>query len=169
LLCPANHAPKTRARQPEAWTAAAFTLDDLGTPSTSLTPKTGIPADTPADKRSMNVLGPDVNWQANSPATRDIELLWGIIVPTRNVDSAVHAPKTADKQRQVYGNTLAHEVGHVLGLGHRGVLADQVPDGLTVPGSPNLMHPTAEPPECENLDLIQTKAVRFSELMNRNP
>ena len=96
LLCPANHAPKTRARQPEVWTAAAFTLDDLGTPSTSITPKTGIPADTPADKRSMNVLQPDVGWQANSPATRDVDLLWGIIVPTHNIDGAVPAPKTDD-------------------------------------------------------------------------
>jgi hypothetical protein len=49
------------------------------------------------------------------------------------------------------------------------VLADPVPDGLTVPGEKNLMHPTAPPPVCENLDLIQTKAARFSELMFRNP
>ena len=169
LLCPANHAPKTRARQPEAWSAAAFTLDDLGSPSSSLTPKTGIPPNTPADKRSMNVLGPDVGWKASSSATRDSDLLWGIVVPTRNVDSAVPAPKTDDKRRQTYGATLAHEVGHILGLGHRGIPANQVADGLTVPGQKNLMYPYFSMPDWENLDLIQTKAVRFSELMSRNP
>jgi len=169
LLCPANHAPKTRARQPEAWSVAAFTLDDLGTPSTSLTPKTGIPADVPADKRSMNVLAPDVSWQAATLPTRDINLLWGIVVPTHNIDGAVPAPKNDDKRRQTYGATLAHEVGHVLGLGHRGIPANPVADGLTVPGKKNLMHPFFSMPDWENLDLIQTKAVRFSELMSRNP
>jgi hypothetical protein len=169
LLCPANHAPKTRARQPEAWSVAAYALDDLGTPSTSLTPKTGVPPDVPADKRSMNVLGADVNWQAASPASRDVDLLWGIVVPTRNIDGAVSAPKTDDKRRQTYGATLAHEVGHVLGLGHRGIPSNPVADGLTVPGQKNLMYPYFSMPDWENLDLIQTKAVRFSELMFRNP
>jgi hypothetical protein len=169
LLCPANHAPKTRARQPEAWSVAAYTLDDLGTPSTSLTPKTGVPPDVPADKRSMNVLAADVNWQPASPATRDVDLLWGIVVPTRNIDGAVSAPKNDDKRRQTYGATLAHEVGHVLGLGHRGITANPVADGLTVPGQKNLMYPYFSMPAWENLDLIQTKAVRFSELMFRNP
>jgi len=169
LLCPANHAPSSRARQPEVYSVAAFTLDDLGTPSSSLIPKTGIPPDTPADKVSMNVLEADVAWQAATPADRDENLLWGIIVPTRNIDGSVKAPVTANKKLMAYGNTLAHEIGHVLGLGHRGDVANPVTDSVAIPAKKNIMDPDEPPPTAENFDIIQTKAVRFSEVMSRNP
>jgi hypothetical protein len=171
LLCPANHAPKDRTRQPEAWSAAAFRLEDLSTPSSSLKPKTGIPPDAPADKVQMNVLQPDVGWQGASPATRDVDLLWGIIVPTRNIESATFlaAGATPERVRFMYGYSLAHEMGHMLGLGHRGDTTKPVPDGLNIPTDKNVMKPAASPGVAENFDIIQTKAVRFSEIMNRTP
>jgi hypothetical protein len=186
LLCPANHAPLTKARQPEAapsqrtppggpkdYTTAKFTLEDLGTPASSLITKagdkSGIPPDTPASKVSLFVLFPDVEWQPNSPATRDVDLLWGIVVPTRNMDSAPTAPKTVDKTRHMYGFVFAHEMGHILGLGHRGDVTNPVTDGLPLPADKNIMRPFVKPPDTENFDIIQVKAVRFSEVMARNP
>lgn len=178
LLCPANHAPKTKARQPEgapnqkgtakAYAKANFTLPDLGTPSSSLIPKSGIPPDEPADKVNMIVLFPDVNWQPNSPANRDIDLLWGIVVPTRNMDSAGFAT-TLERTRHLYGFVFAHEMGHIMGLGHRGSTTNGVTDGLAIPADKNVMRPLVKPPDTENFDIIQVKACRFSELMNRNP
>ncbi|PYS34082.1 MAG: hypothetical protein DMG14_30290, partial [Acidobacteria bacterium] len=68
-----------------------------------------------------------------------------------------------------YGNTLAHEVGHVLGLGHRGDTTDPVTDGVALPAAENLMHPTNPPPTAQNVDIIQVKAIRFSEALFRSP
>lgn len=169
-LIPTNHAPQARANPPRAYTAASFTLPDKGTPSSSLIPKTGIPADVPSDEVKMIVIrNINVTWQGASPPTRDINLLWGIIVPTTNIDtSSSVVPGNADSLRLAYGNTLAHEVGHVMGLGHRGVAGDPFFDGLTIPAT-NIMHPTAPPPAAQNLDIIQVKALRFSEVVFRNP
>jgi len=38
-----------------------------------------------------------------------------------------------------------------------------------IPGKKNLMHPTEPPPAAENLDLVQVKAIRFSEALFRSP
>jgi len=177
LLCPANHAPKTSARQPEgapnqagtakAYAKANFTLPDLGTPSTSLITKSGIPPDEPADTVNMVVLFPDVNWQPLSPANRDVNLLWGVVVPTRNMDAGSFSANI-DENRHKYGAVFAHEMGHIMGLGHRGVTT-KVPDGLTDPPDKNIMRAGIKAPETENFDLIQVKACRFSEIMGRNP
>jgi hypothetical protein len=141
----------------------------LGSPSTSLIPTNGIPPNTPASKINIVVLGFHVPWKADSPATRAKNLLWGIIVPTRNIDNSVKIPRTTEKTLLAYGNTLAHELGHIFGLGHRGDLADPFPDGLIVPRKKNIMDPDEPPPRAENFDIIQVKLVRFSEVMNRNP
>jgi hypothetical protein len=166
LLCPWNHAPLARANPPRAYSVASYTLSDKSTPSSSLIPKTGIPDDVPVGTVKMNVLFADVNWQNASPANRDIDLLWGVIVPTLTIDASVPGGN-ADKVRLAYGNTLAHELGHVFGLGHRG--GGGVPDGLMIPANENLMHPSNPPPQAENIDIIQVKAMRFSEAFNRNP
>lgn len=168
LLCPANHAPQARADPPRAYTKADYTLKDKGVPSSSLIPKTGIPPNEPANERKMIVLFPDVSWQGSSPATRDENLLWGVVVPTKTIDGSSSATG-GDATILAYANTLAHEVGHVLGLGHRGDLSAGVPDGLDQPTDENLMHPNNPPPTAQNLDILQVKAIRFSEVMFRNP
>ena len=169
-LCPVNHAPLARANPPRAYTKASYTLEDLGTPSSSLIPKHGIFPNVPADKVKMIVLFPDVSWQGSSPATRDIDLLWGVIVPTKNIDSS-GSVRAGDRNSLIlaYANTLAHELGHVFGLGHRGDPTDKVTDGLALPANENLMHPTKPPPAAENLDIIQVKAMLFSEAFFRTP
>lgn len=167
LLCPTNHAPRARVSPPRAYTATSYTLRDSGTPSSSLIPKTGLPGDTPADTVKMVVLFPDVSWQGASPAISDINLLWGIIVPTRNIDST--APGSAESRVLAYANTLAHEMGHIFGLGHRGAVSDPVTDTVALPANENLMHPSNPPPTAQNLDLIQVRAIRFSEVLFRNP
>jgi len=167
LLCPWNHAPLARANPPrQPYTKASYTLKDKSSPSTSLIPKTGIPHDVPVDEVKMLVLSADMAWEGGSPATRKEELLWGVIVPTITIEASVTG-STPDKRRLAYGNTLAHELGHVFGLGHRG--GGGVPDGLMIPPAENLMHPSNPPPQAENLDLIQVKAIRFSEALFRNP
>ena len=167
LLCPWNHAPLARANPPRAYTKAGYTLKDKSTPSSSLIPKTGIPDDVPADEVKMLVLEADMAWEGTSPATRKEELLWGVIVPTVTIGSSVGPGASKDKVRLAYGNTLAHELGHIFGLGHRG--GGGVPDGLMIPPNENLMHPSNPPPQAENLDIIQVKAMRFSEALFRNP
>src|ERR1700728_1017863 len=87
-LCPWNHAPVARTDPPRAYAKASYTIPDLGAPSSSLIPKDALPPDVPADKVKMVVLLADVAWQGASPATRDINLLWGVIVPTLNIDSS---------------------------------------------------------------------------------
>ena len=130
-------------------------------------PKTGIPDDVPADEVKMLVLEADMAWEGTRPATRKEELLWGVIVPTVTIGSSVGPGASKDKVRLAYGNTLAHELGHIFGLGHRG--GGGVPDGLMIPPNENLMHPSNPPPQAENLDIIQVKAMRFSEALFRNP
>ena len=167
LLCPWNHAPLARANPPrQPYTKASYTIKDKSSPSTSLIPKTGIPDDVPVDEVKMVVLSADMAWEGGSPATRNEDLLWGVIVPTVTIDASVTG-STPDKRRLAYGNTLAHELGHIFGLGHRG--GGGVPDGLMIPPAENLMHPSNPPPQAENLDLIQVKAIRFSEALFRNP
>ncbi len=173
VLCPWNHAPLARADPPRVYSAASYTLADQGIPSNSLIPKTGIPGDTPVGEVKMLVLFADVAWLAADPGTRHTDLLWGVDVPTTSIDSSSSATG-GDATILAYGNTLAHEMGHVLGLGHRGVPTEPIPpsgvgDRLARPRNENLMHPSNPPPQAENLDIIQVKAIRFSEIMFRNP
>jgi hypothetical protein len=68
-------------------------------------------------------------------------------------------PKT---DAQTYGNTLAHELGHLMGLGHRAAPAgDTFADGLNEPKKTNLMNVSGTALEDDDFDLIQVFA-RFS-------
>lgn len=106
-----------------------------------------------------------VSPQPKSPATRDVNLLWGISVPTTSIDNFA-AGTNVD---MIYGATLAHEVGHVLGLRHRIAGADPFADGLTTPKTKNLMFPQLNVSTAEDLDIVQAKTVRLSEVLARNP
>ena len=94
-------------------------------PSSSLTAKTGIPPDVPAGAVALTVLAAiGVGAQPKTPADgkSNVNLLWGIVVPTTSVDRFINTLAAAGvptTPAMVYGATLAHEVGHVLGLRHR--------------------------------------------------
>jgi hypothetical protein len=160
-------------------------VTDKGVPSSSLTPKTGIPADTPAAQLTMAVLPPiGIGVQPATPANgaRNINLLWGISVPTTSIDRFATRPDIVAlgaNLDMIYGATLAHEVAHVLGLRHRipvGVKAspqsagpDPFPDRLRTPQRKNLMFPQLNVRTAENFDIVQVQAVRLSEVLRRNP
>jgi hypothetical protein len=61
-----------------------------------------------------------------------------------------------------YGSTIAHELGHVLNLNHReaGGL-----DGLNNPPNQNIMHPDEGADLAQDFDIIQTRAVHQSRLV----
>jgi hypothetical protein len=46
----------------------------------------------------------------------------------------------------MYGFVFAHEMGHILGLGHRGAVTNPVTDGLAIPPDKNIMRPFVNPP-----------------------
>jgi hypothetical protein len=72
----------------------------------------------------------------------------------------------------IYANTLAHELGHVLGLNHRvpkTAPVDPFPDGLSIPRDQNIMDPNAPARIAESFDIIQVKAILLSEVLARNP
>jgi hypothetical protein len=160
-------------------------LKDKGVPSSSLIKKTGIPGDTPVSQVTLAVLPPiGVGAQPATPANgaRNVNLLWGLSVPTTSIDTFVARPDIVAigaNSDMIYGATLAHEVAHVLGLRHRippGVLAspkskgpDPFPDRISTPKTKNLMFPQLNVATAENLDIVQVKAIRLSEVLARNP
>jgi len=146
-------------------------LKDKGVPSTSLVKKSGIPPETPVGEVRLIVSGPfRVKTQPKSPTNRDTDLEWGIVVPTSSIDTfAATGVGAGVTQDMVYGGTLSHETGHILGLLHRTAGGDPFPDGITTPKQKNIMFPSANPPTMENFDIIQAKAVRQSDVLRRNP
>ena len=143
-------------------------LKDRGTPSSSLIPKSGIPNQTPVGEVRMAVLrGFGLGAQPPTPAggKRDQNLLWGIVVPTFSSD--IVATQVPMSQDLLYGSTLAHEACHVLGLNHR----TRIPpfaDRQRIPLDKNLMFPGTTT-NMESLDIVQSKAIRNSEVLRRNP
>ncbi len=85
---------------------------------------------------------------------------WGILV--------TNSPGNPVTNAQEYGNLLAHELGHVMNLGHRGLESllelDPIYDGLDRPDE-NLMQLSEAPPVAEDLDLIQLVGARGSKTL----
>jgi hypothetical protein len=170
LLRPVNHGGPAVNPPAAAVVAGTQTFVEKATPSTSWIAPNGLPAGSipsPPPTRdgpggdptgaeapvTMTLMGPNPKeYQSASPATRDRNLLWGLVMDGQT--SPV----------QDVGNTMAHEVGHVLGLRHR---QGAGPDGLPWPPNENLMNGTAPSPQAEDLDVIQCKAIRFCELFSR--
>jgi hypothetical protein len=154
-LIPRNHTP-------------GLLLKDKGTPSSSLIVRSGIPDQVPVTEVRMRVgvsvgVGPAPATPAGGARNRN--LLWGIVVPTRTADAQnVPGGMTQDL---LYGGTLAHEVGHVLGLDHRTTTPPSA-DGLRTPRDKNLMF-AGTTRNMENVDIVQVKAIRNSEVLRRNP
>lgn len=89
------------------------------------------------------------------------EKVWGLVVTN------VNEGRDPAAALQKYANTIAHEVGHIFDLAHRDAeLDDPKNDGLSVPSGRNLMHAASQPPEAEDLDLIQAVAVLGSRMFD---
>jgi hypothetical protein len=104
-------------------------------------------------------------WQPLSPAERDIKLQWGLVMNGSLRDNDRHDDATP----QEHGRNLAHEMGHFFGLVHRAGNPSNRTDGDGVPWPQweNLMQWNGRYPDSQNLDILQCKAMRFSEIMYR--
>ncbi|MEW6505932.1 MAG: hypothetical protein AB1457_18425, partial [Chloroflexota bacterium] len=118
---------------------AGNSITDNGTPSTSWILPSGIPPDGAAGTVTMNLI------DARERNTATYPRLYAMYVTNANGD-----PANANDQ-MTYAGTIAHELGHVLNLGHRvegpdasqptGFVANGIFfDGLTTPSDENLMH-----------------------------
>jgi hypothetical protein len=174
ILNPVNHGQLGRSDPPVAAAIkGTHRFSDHGTPSSSWIAPNGLPhgsissppprrdlaggkcTGTPAKNVRMLLLDPDHStaWESTiGPPERKIALLWGLIV-----DGRTHTDQSV-------GNSLAHEIGHMLGLRHR---IGNGNDTLPWPRRENLMHGSEPPPRCQHLDLVQCLAVRSSEVLFR--
>lgn len=115
---------------------------DAGTPSSSLVPPTGVPPDEPAESQTLAVLWGEEN--AN-PVIYLFQVVQGLNGTTTGVT----------------GDTIAHEMGHVFNLAHRGE------DGFPFLGTQNLMMPSARSRDANDLDIAQAKVIWHSPLLRR--
>ncbi|SRR6266851_740882 len=174
ILNPINHGQLGRSDPPHhAAVHGTHKFSDSGTPSSSWIAPNGLPhgsiaspppkrnlaggkcTGSPAKTVKIKLLDPDPStaWESSvGPAERKIGLLWGLIVDGRS------------HSIQSFGNSLAHEIGHMFGLRHR---IGNGNDTQSWPLRENLMHGSEPPPRCEHLDLVQCLAVRSSEVFFR--
>jgi hypothetical protein len=140
---------------------AGNSITDNGTPSTSWIIPSGIDPDGAAGTVTMNLIDDRQRNTATYPR------LYGMYVTNANGDPAVPADQLT------YAGTIAHELGHVLNLGHRvegpdastatGLVANGIFfDGLTTPPDENLMHWNNPTTLAQDFDIIQTRAVHQS-------
>jgi hypothetical protein len=174
ILNPVNHGQLGRSDPPKkAAIHGTHKFSDNGTPSSSWIAPNGLPhgsipspppkrdlaggkcTGSPAKTVKILLLDPDPStaWESTvGPAERKTALLWGLIVDGRS-----HSV-------QSFGNSLAHEIGHMFGLRHR---IGNGNDTQSWPRRENLMHGSEPPPRAEHLDLVQCLAVRSSEVFSR--
>lgn len=138
------------------------TVTDSGTPSSSWIRPSGVLPDTPAVSVNMLLLGG--KQRAGHPK------LFSMFVSDTCGDPTVLA------SQQKYANTIAHELGHILNLGHRVegphptipgqlVAHGSFFDGLKHPPRQNLMHWIASETEAQDLDILQALAIHQSPLV----
>jgi hypothetical protein len=122
---------------------------DDGTPSTSWAPPSGVPPAGDAGSNSITC------YNLRRPG-RPADVFTMIIAENGHRTSAR------------IGCTIAHEVGHCMGLGHRGRKPDGTNpayyDGMTHPVNENIMYYSAVDNKMD-FDIIQAKAVRHSPLV----
>jgi hypothetical protein len=111
-----------------------------GTPSTSWVKPSGVWPHKSAKQQKVELM--------NGKVKHGLADLWGMTITNGN------------KTWFQYGNTLAHEVGHMLGLCHREATQDLLPEL-----GENLMHATNGPIEAQDLDIIQARAVQKSPMV----
>lgn len=134
-------------------TQGRATINDSGTPSTSWARPSGVPPDDSAGTQTMNLRQVGV-YNATLGGVHNLYAMY-----LRNHTS-----------RFEYVNTLSHELGHILNLGHRGGTAATPPavdDGLHWPQDENIMHATNPSTIAQDIDIIQAKAARASKLCTR--
>jgi hypothetical protein len=137
---------------------AGATIADAGTPSSSWISPSGIPPEAASGPTTMTLLGAHpIPPPAGRPAA--FAALFSMYVTDGNGN-----PSTVAGQ-QAYANTIAHEFGHILNLGHRGVAGDAWDDLVNYPSNENIMHPTNPPALAQDFDIIQARAVRQSPLV----
>jgi hypothetical protein len=109
--------------------------------------------DKPPKARTMSVAG--ANLREGHPK------LWGFLIGLGG-----DGDPTDQFDQMDWGITIAHELGHVLGLKHREPdPANLGPDGLTFPHDRNLMDINVhqiQAPENSDIDLIQVITVHSS-------
>jgi hypothetical protein len=148
------------------------TITDNGTPSSSwIRPGTppgstagcGVPPDTAAGNVTMTLI-------ARRRPTNHARM-FGMFVTDGNGNPASAAAHLT------YAGTIAHELGHMLNLGHRvegpaappavGLVAGGIFfDGLVYPPTENVMHFNAGSNLAQDFDILQAKAVWQSPLVN---
>jgi hypothetical protein len=125
-------------------------LTDNGTPSSSWIKPSGVAPHAAAGVVTMNVRPP----RQRTPAVAGLYSMW--------VGTDTASPTKAGMK---YGNTIAHELGHVLHLGHRSNPAGSVDDGVNHPPDENIMHPSNPESIAQDFDILQARAVRNSPLL----
>lgn len=139
---------------------AGGTLTDSGTPSTSWTSPTGVPPDGAAGAVNLTLLAARQRNTARFPNLFCMYLTDGNY--SRNGAGVIQALASD----QTFAGTIAHELGHVLNLGHR-VDAGGSPfnDGINYPTNENVMHFNNPTNLAQDFDYIQALAVRQSPLV----
>lgn len=139
-------------------TAAGSRWDftENGTPSTSWIQPSGNPPDTAAQAVTMKVIA---GYKCNNALPAALN---GMAVIERNNDLSTLAG------RRSYGGTIAHEVGHMLSLGHRienpSIAGGSYDDELTFPPRQNVMLYYSSDTRGD-YDIAQTKVMRSSALI----
>lgn len=134
-------------------TQGTGTRADSGTPSTSWVRPSGVPPDGDSTNRSM--------------AIRQAGVYNAVLGGVKNLYAMYLRNHT---NRFEYVNTMAHELGHILNLGHRGGTTASPPavdDLLHWPREENLMHATNPATTAQDIDIIQAKTARNSNLCRR--